>query len=97
MTKITNTYHEWRKIDGVYEDIKGFCASVKLEKIQKHNFVLTPGRYVGILDEEDDGISFEEKMRTLTYELAEQMKSEEGLNEEIKKQLSNIGFNFKLL
>lgn len=50
---------EW----GNYRDIKGFCKSASLEEIKKHNFVLTPGRYVGIPDEEDDGISFEKKWR----------------------------------
>ena len=53
---------------------------------------MTPGRYVGIPDEEDDGIPFEEKMATLTATLSEQIKKEKELDEEIKKQLSNIGF-----
>lgn len=93
--KITNTYHEWRKIGGKYEDEKGFCQSATMEEIKKHNFVMTPGRYVGIPDEEDDGIPFEEKMETLTATLSGQMKKEKELDEEIKKQLSNIGFNLK--
>jgi type I restriction enzyme M protein len=90
--KITNTYHEWRKVGGKYEGEKGFCKSASLEEIKKHNFVMTPGRYVGIPDEEDDGIPFEEKMATLTATLSEQIKKEKELDEEIKKQLSNIGF-----
>ena len=49
-----------------YQDIKGFCKSATLADIEKHNFVLTPGRYVGIPDEEDDGVPFEEKMGALT-------------------------------
>ena len=187
--KIAGTYHEWRKTESKYEDEKGFCKSARLEEIEKHNFVLTPGRYVGIPDEEDDlpaprpdtfyvyaikceddsiyigqtsdlrkrwnehksgqgcewtkrhkplyivhheifstrneavkreqelktgfgrkwlkreieagrarqagGIPFEEKMEKLTKELSEQMKQEKELDEEIKKQLSNIGFNLK--
>ena len=88
--KITQTYHSWRK-GGDYEDIKGFCKSATIEEIQKHNHVLTPGRYVGIPDEEDDGIPFEEKMAELSTTLKEQMEKEAQLNQEIKEQLSNIG------
>ncbi len=95
MAKVTNTYHEWRKAEGKYEDEKGFCKSAKLEEIQKHNFVMTPGRYVGIPDEIDDGIPFEDKMADLTAKLSEQMEKEKELDEEIKKQLSNIGFKLK--
>lgn len=90
--KIAGTYHEWRKKDGKYEDIKGFCKSANPEDVQKHKHILTPGRYVGIPDEVDDGIPFEEKMAVLTKELKEQMTEEKRLDEEIKKQLGNIGF-----
>ncbi len=90
--KIAATYHEWKKHDGEYEDIKGFCKSTTLEEIRKHKYVLTPGRYVGIPDEEDDGVPFEEKMAALTEELKKQMKEEERLNREIKEQLSKLGF-----
>lgn len=92
VTKIVDTYHSWRKDVG-YEDVKGFCKSAKRAEIEKHAFVLTPGRYVGIEDEEDDGIPFEDKMRELTTTLAAQMGQEEELNAEIKKQLANIGYN----
>jgi len=95
VAKVSETYHEWRKQNGKYEDIKGFCKSANLEEIAKHNFVLTPGRYAGIKDEEDDGIPFEEKMAELTAKLAGQMKEEKRLDEEIKKQLKNIGFNLE--
>jgi type I restriction enzyme M protein len=95
IAKIANTYHEWRKCDGKYEDIKGFCKSANIEEITKHNFVLTPGRYVGIKDEKDDGIPFEEKIAGLTSKLSEQMKKEKELDEEIKKQLKNLGFDLK--
>lgn len=89
---ITETYHNWRKSDN-YEDVKGFCKSAKTDEVIKHNHVLTPGRYVGIEDEEDDGIPFEDKMADLTTVLKEQMAKEEALNEEIKQQLVNIGFD----
>ncbi len=90
--KITQTYHNWRK-GGDYEDIKGYCKSATIEEIQKHNHVLTPGRYVGIPDEKDDSIPFEEKMAELSTTLKEQMEKEAQLNQEIKDQLSNIGVN----
>ena len=89
---ITQTYHNWRKGAG-YEDIKGYCKSAALEEIQKHKHVLTPGRYVGIPDEDDDGIPFEDKMADLSATLKEQMEKEAQLNQEIKDQLSNIGVN----
>ena len=89
---ITDTYHNWRKEEG-YEDIIGYCKSATVENIQKHKHVLTPGRYVGIPDEEDDGIPFEDKMADLSATLKEQMERETQLNQEIKEQLSNIGVN----
>jgi type I restriction enzyme M protein len=88
---IADTYHEWRKKDGKYEDQKGFSKSATITDIQKHNYVLTPGRYVGITDVIDDGIPFEEKMGKLTTELREQMNEEMRLNDEIKKQLAKVG------
>ncbi|MCD8452648.1 type I restriction-modification system subunit M [Tenacibaculum dicentrarchi] len=94
--KITATYHNWRKSTDSqtkYEDIKGYCKSASLEEIQKHSHVLTPGRYVGIPDEEDDGIPFEDKMKDLTLLLKQQMDKETELNKEIASQLSKIGFS----
>ncbi len=93
MDKISETYHNWRKNPEKYEDIKGFCKSANLSEIEKHGFVLTPGRYVGIKEAEDDGIPFEEKMETLTQTLKKQFAKEEVMNEEIKKQLAKIGFS----
>lgn len=95
IAKVSGTYHEWRKVDGKYEDVKGFCKSANIEEITKQNFVLTPGRYVGILDEVDDGIPFADKIAGLTKKLSEQMAEEKKLDEEIKKQLKNIGFNLE--
>lgn len=88
---VAQTYHNWRTGEGSYEDQKGFCKSATIAEIQKHNYVLTPGRYVGITDAIDDGISFEEKMTTLSGQLREQMAEEVRLNEEIKKQLKKVG------
>ncbi len=91
ISKIANTYHNWRKSEN-YEDEKWYCKSATLADIEKHGYILTPGRYVGITDAIDDGISFEDKMRDLTSKLGEQMKQEKILDEEIKRQLAKIGF-----
>lgn len=90
--KIVNTYHTWRKNPEQYSDEKGFCKSAQRDEIEKHGFVLTPGRYVGIIDAVDDGIPFEEKMKKLTETLKAQFAKEAEMNEEIKKQLAKIGF-----
>ncbi len=94
ISKITETYHEWRNIDGDYEDIKGFCKSAKIEEIRAHEYVLTPGRYVGIEDVEDDGIPFDEKMENMTAELAELFAKSRHLEDEIRKNLGGIGYEF---
>jgi type I restriction enzyme M protein len=94
ISKISETYHEWRNIDGEYEDIKGFCKSAKIEEIREHEYVLTPGRYVGIEDVEDDGIPFDEKMENMTAELAELFAKSRHLEEEIRKNLGGIGYEF---
>jgi type I restriction enzyme M protein len=90
--KIEKIYKNWRKKEN-YEDIAGFCKSATLEDIQGHNFVLTPGRYVGIVHEEDDDIAFEEKIAELTATLSQQMAQEKILDEEIKEQLLKIGYS----
>lgn len=90
--RIADTYHAWRNIDEEYEDEKGYCKSAKLEEIAKHNYILTPGRYVGIAEEEGDGIPFEEKMVSLTETLLEQFKKSLELEEEIKINLEFLGF-----
>jgi type I restriction enzyme M protein len=92
VNKIATTYHEWKRKNGNYQDIKGFCKSATLEDIEKHKFVLTPGRYVGIPDEQEEDITFEERMELLTAELSLQMWEAEILDKEIKLQLANVGF-----
>ena len=74
IAKIAGTYHAWRgdKGAGEYEDVAGFCKAAKLEDIRKHGHVLTPGRYVGAADVEDDGEPFDEKMKRLAATLREQ-------------------------
>jgi type I restriction enzyme M protein len=95
IAKLAATYHQWRTPNGKYEDIKGFCKSADVDLIKKHNYVLTPGRYVGIPDEVDDGIPFETKMNGYLAELKDQFAQEQKLNEEIKKQLAKVGFKLE--
>ena len=89
--KIANTYHTYED-DEDYEDIAGFCKKAPLDDIEANDYVLTPGRYVGIKENEDDGEPFEEKMKRLTSELSEQMKESARLDEEIKQVLGEIGY-----
>lgn len=91
--KVSDTYHAWRGEKGLkYKDVLGFCKSAKLEEIEKHNFVLTPGRYVGSEEVEEDKEVFEEKMKRLTAELAKQMHEGKNLEGEIKKNLEKLGW-----
>ena len=94
IAEIARTYRAWRgeEKDGDYEDIAGFCKAATLEEIKKHGYVLTPGRYVGIAEEEDDGVPFEEKMEALTETLYAQMKESEKLDEIIRKNLEVLGY-----
>ncbi|MGG3677451.1 MULTISPECIES: type I restriction-modification system subunit M [Heyndrickxia] len=90
--KIADTYINWQNGTG-YEDIQGFCKEASFEDIQQNDYILTPGRYVGIEDAEDDGEPFEEKMERLTTELAGQFAKSRELEEEIWKQLRGIGYD----
>ena len=74
------------------EDEKGYCAVKSIDDIAAQDFILTPGRYVGIAEQEDDGEPFEEKMSRLTSELSDLFKESHRLEDEIKKQLKTIGF-----
>jgi type I restriction enzyme M protein len=87
--KISQTYHNWRNPDGDYEDIKGFCKSATVEEVTALDYVLTPGRYVGLPDDEDD-FDFNERFTKLTAELKEQMLEEEGLNVQILENLKKV-------
>lgn len=90
--KISDTYHAWRGEKGTYKNIPGFCKTVKIEEIKKHGHILTPGRYVGFVKEEDDSEIFNEKMKRLTSKLAEQFKETNELEKEIKKSFKMIGY-----
>ena len=87
--KIAETYHNWRNPDGKYEDIAGFCASTPISKVAELDYVLTPGRFVGLPDDEDD-FNFNERFTSLKAELEEQLKEEARLNEIISTNLSKI-------
>jgi len=87
--QITDTYHNWRNPGGQYEDVPGFCASVSVDRVKELDYVLTPGRYVGLPDEEDD-FDFNERFTALKAELEEQLKEEAMLNEIIAVNLSKI-------
>lgn len=89
--KIADTYHAF--VDGTLADEKGFCAVVTTEDIAKQDYILTPGRYVGIKELEEDTEPFEEKMARLTTELSGLFKESHRLEEEIKKQLGAIGYD----
>ena len=87
--QIADTYHNWRNPDGDYEDVKGFCASAAKERVAELDYVLTPGRYVGLAEEEDD-FDFAERFTGLKAEFEAQLKEEAELNERIKVNLSKI-------
>ena len=89
--KIADTFHAWQQGEG-YEDVPGFCKSATLEEIKKHDFVLTPGRYVGAPEQEEDDEPFAEKMARLTEQLREQFAESARLEEEIKRNLGGLGY-----
>lgn len=80
---------------GTLENEKGYCAVASIEDVAKQDYILTPGRYVGIAETEDDGEPFQEKMERLTSELSDLFAQSHDLEEEIRKQLSSIGFTIK--
>lgn len=88
--KLADTYKAY--VDGTLEDVKGFCAVKDTKDIAEQDYILTPGRYVGIEEQEDDGEPFEEKMARLTSELSDMFKKSHELEEEIRKNLGAIGY-----
>ena len=92
LNQVTDIYHQWQTGEG-YEDVAGFCKSAKFEELQKHDYVLTPGRYVGAAEEEDDGEPFAQKMTRLTAQLKTQFEESDRLEAEIKKNLAGLGYD----
>ncbi len=86
---ITDTYHNWRNKGGQYEDVKGFCKAAPIERVQELDYVLTPGRYVGLAEVEDD-FDFKERFTALQKELEAQLKEEKVLNKKILDNLKKI-------
>lgn len=96
IAKVAEMYHNWRSPERFatdYKDVPGFCKSANIQEVRKNNYILTPGRYIDFKAIEDDGVAFEEKMKTLTSTLAEQMRKANELDEAIKTNLAKIGFN----
>jgi type I restriction enzyme M protein len=104
IAEIARTYHAWRGEDpprplgegrgeGIgYADIPGFCKAATLDEIKANDYVLTPGRYVGAAEIEDDGIPFEEKMTELIQTLYRQMDEAQQLDAAIRKNLEVLGY-----
>lgn len=86
---IAGTYHKWRNPNGGYEDVKGFCNSTPIERVRELDYVLTPGRYVGLPDE-DDEFDFRERFTQLKVEFEEQLKEEARLNTLIAQSLTKV-------
>lgn len=93
IAKVAQTFDAYE--NGTLENVKGFCAIATTEEIARQDYILTPGRYVGIEEQADDGEPFEEKMNRLTKELAELFQQSHQLENEIKKRLAAIGFEVK--
>lgn len=91
IAQIAETYHNWRNIDGTYEDVQGFCKSANLAEVEANNFVLTPGRYVGTEEVEDDGIPYEEKVAAISENLKGYFEQSIELQKRIKTNLAKVG------
>ncbi len=89
IARVSDTYHQWRGKDGDYQDQPGFCASVSIERIKELDYVLSPGRYVGLAEVEDD-FDFAEKFSALKAEFEGQLQEEKKLNKRIQENLSKI-------
>lgn len=91
--KVADAYHAWKGTnDKEYVDVAGFCSSASLETVKEQDYILTPGRYVGLEDEIEDSEPFEEKMERLTTLLSEQFIQSHQLEEDIRKALGGIGY-----
>lgn len=91
IAKIADTFHAWQG-NNHYEDMPGFCKSTTLDEIKKHDYVLTPGRYVGVADQEVDDEPFAEKMARLTAQLSEQFAESDRLEAQIKRNIGGLGY-----
>ncbi len=97
IAKIADTVHAWRgdgEVSNAYEDVAGFCYNAKLDEIEKNGFVLTPGRYVGAADQDDDDEPFDQKMKRLTGLLKQQQEEGARLDQQIAVNLRRLGYEF---
>lgn len=96
ITRIAQTYYNWRGSGkGEYVDVPGFCKSASFEEIKGHGYVLTPGRYVGAEEVDDDDESFDEKMLHLTAKLDQQFTESAKLEAMIRENLRGLGYNIE--
>ena len=91
ISKIAETYHNWKKGDD-YEDIKGFCKSCTLKEVSDEEYILTPSRYVGVVEQEVDNEAYDEKMARLTSELSELLVESSALDDRIRNNLEVLGY-----
>jgi type I restriction enzyme M protein len=93
IAQIAETYHAWRgTTDGEYKDEPGFCKSAELDEVEAAGFTLSPGRYVGAPEAEEDEIAFEERMATLVDELGDELKRSETFTQMVKSALAKVGY-----
>lgn len=94
IAKIAAAYHSWRgdKEAGTYADVPGFCKSATPDEIRQHGHVLTPGRYVGAADVEEDDEPFEQKMKRFAAQLGEQFAEGARLEKAIRENLKGLGY-----
>ena len=96
IARLADTYHAWRGDKDFrgkkYKDVLGFCKSAKMDEIIQHGYVLTPGRYVGAEEVEDDGEPFDEKMQRLVAQLNEQFTESRKLEKAIRSNLEGLGY-----
>ena len=90
--KIADCFHAWQNDEG-YEDVPGFCKTASLDDVRQHDHVLTPGRYVGAAEEEDDGVPFAEKMEQLTAQLRDKFAESARLEKQIRENLEGFGYD----
>ena len=88
--KLADTYRSY--CDSTLENVKGYCAVVETKDIEEQGYILTPGRYVGIEEQDDDGEPFEEKMKRLSSELYKMFEESHQLEDDISKKLAALGF-----
>ena len=95
IAKVAGTVHAWRgdgEVEFPYEDVSGFCYSAKSDEIEKNSFVLTPGRYVGAADQDEDDEPFDQKMKRLTNLLKQQQEEGAKLDQQIAENLRRLGY-----